>query len=73
MGHIESLSAGITDRDNPTGRELLSDVNPIFNWVRLAQRVPVRITIDQSPADLRLVAGMTCTVIARPSLRKNVK
>jgi len=73
MGHIKSLSAGITDRDNPTGRELLSDVNPIFNWVRLAQRVPVRITIDQSPADLRLVAGMTCTVIARPSLRKNVK
>lgn len=68
-GHIKSLSAGITDRDNPTGRELLSDVNPIFNWVRLAQRVPVRITIDHMPDNLRLVAGMTCTVIALPAVQ----
>ncbi len=66
-GHIRSLSAGITDRDNPTGRELLSDVNPIFNWVRLAQRVPVRISIDHVPDNRRLVAGMTCTVIVRSS------
>ncbi len=66
-GHIRSLSAGITDRDNPTGRELLSDVNPIFNWVRLAQRVPVRISIDHVPDNRRLVAGMTCTVIVKSS------
>jgi RND family efflux transporter MFP subunit len=64
-GHIRSLAAGITDRDNPTGRELLSDVNPVFNWVRLAQRVPVRIAMDHVPEGCRLVAGMTCTVIAR--------
>lgn len=68
-GHIESLSRGISDRDNPTGRELLSDVNPVFNWVRLAQRVPVRIRLDQIPKDVRLAAGMTCTVIARPARR----
>jgi RND family efflux transporter MFP subunit len=67
-GHIESLSSGISDHDNPTGRELLSDVNPIFNWVRLAQRVPVRIRIDNLPKTVRLVAGTTCTVIARPPL-----
>jgi len=67
-GHIESLSSGISDHDNPTGRELLSDVNPIFNWVRLAQRVPVRIKIDQVPRDVQLVAGTTCTVIAQPPL-----
>lgn len=64
-GHIESLSAGITDRDNPTGRELLHDVNPIFNWVRLAQRVPVRVRIDRIPENIPLAAGMTCTVVVK--------
>ncbi len=66
-GHIESFSRGITDHDNPTGHELLSDVNPIFNWVRLAQRIPVRIKIDTIPDTVPLAAGMTCTVIAGDS------
>jgi RND family efflux transporter MFP subunit len=66
QGHIESISRGITDRDAATGRELLADVNPTFNWVRLAQRVPVRIHIDNLPADHRLVAGTTCTVVVKP-------
>lgn len=64
-GHIESMARGISDHDNPTGRELLSDVNPVFNWVRLAQRVPVRIKIDRMPEQVPLAAGMTCTVIVR--------
>jgi multidrug resistance efflux pump len=38
----------------------LAEVNPIFTWVRLAQRVPVRIQLDHVPADVRLVAGQTC-------------
>lgn len=62
-GHIESVAHGITDRDAGTGHELLADVNPTFNWVRLAQRVPVRIHIDQVPPGLELVAGTTCTVV----------
>jgi multidrug resistance efflux pump len=37
-------------------------VNPIFTWVRLAQRVPVTIRINQIPDGVRLVAGMTATV-----------
>lgn len=61
-GHIDSIARGITDRDAGTGRELLADVNPTFNWVRLAQRVPVRISIDAIPAGVALVAGTTCTV-----------
>ncbi|HWT53865.1 MAG TPA: HlyD family secretion protein [Rhodocyclaceae bacterium] len=65
-GHIESISRGITDRDAATGRELLADVNPTFNWVRLAQRVPVRIRIDKLPADRMLIAGTTCTVVVKP-------
>ncbi len=64
-GRIESICRGITDHDNPTGRELLLDVNPIFNWVRLAQRVPVRISIDRIPDGVPLAAGMTCTVIVK--------
>jgi RND family efflux transporter MFP subunit len=63
QGHIESIAHGITDRDANTGRELLADVNPTFNWVRLAQRVPVRIHIDRQPKGVALVAGTTCTVV----------
>jgi multidrug resistance efflux pump len=67
-GHVESISRGIYDRDNPQSRELLADVNPTFNWVRLAQRVPVRISIDSVPADVLLSAGTTCTVVVTPSV-----
>jgi RND family efflux transporter MFP subunit len=63
QGHIESIARGITDRDANLGRELLADVNPTFNWVRLAQRVPVRIHIDDKPKNLDLVAGTSCTVV----------
>ncbi|MCC8405183.1 HlyD family secretion protein [Paraburkholderia sp. MMS20-SJTN17] len=66
QGHVESISRGIYDRDNPQSHELLADVNPTFNWVRLAQRVPVRVKIDSVPADVMLAAGTTCTVIVRP-------
>ncbi|WP_395070911.1 efflux RND transporter periplasmic adaptor subunit [Paraburkholderia silvatlantica] len=65
-GHVESISRGIYDRDNPQSRELLADVNPTFNWVRLAQRVPVRIHIDKVPDDMVLAAGTTCTVVVKP-------
>lgn len=66
QGHVESISRGIYDRDNPQSRELLADVNPTFNWVRLAQRVPVRIRIDQVPDGVVLSAGTTCTVVVQP-------
>lgn len=62
-GHVESIARGITDRDAGTGRELLADVNPTFNWVRLAQRVPVRIRIDKLAPGQTMVAGTSCTVV----------
>lgn len=65
-GHVEGIARGITDRENLTGRELLADVNPTFSWVRLAQRIPVRIRLEQVPADVVLSTGMTCTVIIHP-------
>jgi multidrug resistance efflux pump len=66
-GHVESFAEGITDRDRSTGANMLPNVNPTFNWVRLAQRVPVRIAIDQVPGAVRLVAGQTATVKVLPA------
>ena len=67
-GTVQSIARGITDAGNPTGSDLLSDVNPTFNWVRLAQRVPVRVAIDTDhlPAGTVLAAGMTATLIVHP-------
>lgn len=64
-GHVQSIAAGIEDRERSSGASLLPNVNPTFNWVRLAQRVPVRIALDEPPADMRLVAGRTVTVSVR--------
>jgi RND family efflux transporter MFP subunit len=60
-GRVESIAAGIEDRDRSAGATLLANVNPTFNWVRLAQRVPVRIALDRAEAS-ELVAGATATV-----------
>lgn len=65
-GHVESVARAIVDRDNPVGDELVANVNPSFSWVRLAQRVPVRIKLDAPPGDLRLTAGLTATVVVKP-------
>ncbi|CAJ0994067.1 hypothetical protein [Sodalis praecaptivus] len=59
---MESIAAGIAERDRITCDNLLPSVNPTFNWVRLAQRIPVRVKIDPLPATQRLVAGQTVTV-----------
>jgi RND family efflux transporter MFP subunit len=61
-GHVESIAAGIEDRDRADGANLLANVNPTFNWVRLAQRVPVRIALDDAAQKTALVAGRTATV-----------
>ena len=61
-GHVQSIVAGIEDRDRSSGANLLPNVNPAFSWVRLAQRIPVRIAFDEVPADFRMIAGRTATV-----------
>ncbi|WP_371181681.1 biotin/lipoyl-binding protein [Xanthomonas sacchari] len=67
-GQVEGIARGIADSDNPTGTSLLADVSPTFNWIRLAQRVPVRIRIDPAsvPQGTLLAAGMTATVSVHP-------
>ncbi|MGE8359639.1 efflux RND transporter periplasmic adaptor subunit [Pseudomonas sp.] len=62
QGEVESVSRGITDRNASPDGQLLADVEPTFNWVRLAQRIPVRIKLDTLPEDLPLSAGMTASV-----------
>ena len=66
IGHVESIAGGIEDRDRTDGTNLLANVNPTFSWVRLAQRIPVRIALDHVPEGLRLVAGRTSTVVINP-------
>ena len=61
-GHVESIAYGIEDQNRSTSSDLLAAVNPTFSWVRLAQRIPVRIKLDNVPPDLLLVAGRTATV-----------
>ena len=61
-GRVESIETGIEDRDRGEGANLLANVNPTFNWVRLAQRVPVRVALEHIPANGDLVAGRTATV-----------
>jgi RND family efflux transporter MFP subunit len=61
-GHVESIASGIEDQSRSTSTDLLASVNPTFSWVRLAQRVPVRIKLDNVPEKVRLVTGRTATV-----------
>jgi RND family efflux transporter MFP subunit len=63
-GKVQGLSRAIA---NPTdGRGLLASVDPNFEWIRLAQRIPVRIALENVPPDVHLVAGLSATVVVRP-------
>ncbi|HEY8967272.1 MAG TPA: HlyD family secretion protein [Candidatus Methylacidiphilales bacterium] len=61
-GHVEGVSRGIADLNAAPATEGLANVNPVFTWVRLAQRIPVRVAIDHVPEGVRVVAGLTCTL-----------
>jgi multidrug resistance efflux pump len=65
-GVVAGVARGINVPNAQPDQAGLATVNPIFTWVRLAQRVPVRIRIDQVPNGTRLVAGMTATVQIDP-------
>jgi multidrug resistance efflux pump len=62
QGRVDSIAAGIEDRERGPSSNLLANVNPTFNWVRLAQRIPVRIRLDKLPEDRRLIVGRTASV-----------
>jgi RND family efflux transporter MFP subunit len=69
-GHVKGIARGINVANAQSDASGLASVNPIFTWVRLAQRVPVRLHIDVVPEDVRLVVGMTATVEINPRSQK---
>jgi len=67
QGHVQSIAAGIEDRDRARGNSLLPNIDPSFNWVRLAQRIPVRVVLDEDQqTDIRMVIGRTATLSVLP-------
>ena len=62
-GRVDSIGWGIAQQDGSTGYELLPNVSPTFEWIRLAQRVPVRIHLADIPEDIDLRVGTTCSVL----------
>jgi multidrug resistance efflux pump len=72
-GHVESIAGGIADDQRSNSPNLLAAVNPTFTWVRLAQRIPVRVHVDRMPPGTRLILGRTATVsILVSNLRKDL-
>jgi multidrug resistance efflux pump len=61
-GHVESITRAINVANAQPNGQGVATINPIFTWVRLAQRIPVRIHVDEVPEGIALVAGMTATV-----------
>ncbi|EPJ7087668.1 efflux RND transporter periplasmic adaptor subunit [Citrobacter amalonaticus] len=62
QGHVSSIGRAIYDQSVESDSGLVPDIKPNVPWVRLAQRVPVRIEFDQVPRDVTLVSGTTCSV-----------
>lgn len=66
IGHVDSISGGIADDQRGNSPNLLPTVNATFTWVRLAQRIPVRVQVDHMPLGTRLILGRTATVTIVP-------
>ena len=61
-GHVESIAGAIEDREREASGLMLANINPTFSWVRLAQRIPVRVLLDAVPAGVNVLPGRTATV-----------
>ena len=68
IGHVASVTRGIGVPDAAAGTQGLPNVNPVYTWVRLAQRVPVRIAIDYVPPGIPLVSGLSATVTIKEEI-----
>ena len=60
---VDSIGWGIAQQDGSTGFELLPTISPTFEWIRLAQRVPVRVHLADVPKQIQLRVGTTCSVL----------
>jgi multidrug resistance efflux pump len=70
-GRVDSIAGGIEDRDRTEGANLMASVNPTFAWVRLAQRVPVRVALAGGPDTASLIVGRTATVTVHSGPRQD--
>ena len=70
-GQVDSIGWGIAQQDGSTGPELLPSISPTFEWIRLAQRVPVRIHLTNVPDTIQLRVGTTCSVLVMASSGEN--
>ena len=68
-GTVESLGWGIAPSDGNTGANLLPSIKPVFQWIRLAQRIPVRIKLDKVPGEVELRFGLTASVMVMDESR----
>ena len=65
-GRVESIAWGIAPRDGNPGINMLPSIQPVFQWIRLAQRIPVRIKLDKPlPKGVVLRVGMSATVLVK--------
>jgi multidrug resistance efflux pump len=64
-GIVDSLGWGIYQQDGSTAGNLLPRISPTFEWIRLAQRIPVRIRLIEVPEDIKMRIGTTCSVLVR--------
>ena len=62
-GKVESIAWGISHSDGNPGNNLLPSVKPVFQWIRLAQRIPVRVKLDKVPDSVKLRFGLTASVM----------
>jgi multidrug resistance efflux pump len=69
IGHVTTITRGVSVSNAAAGAQGLPNVDPVYTWVRLAQRVPVRIAIDSVSPGMPLVSGMTGTVTLREESR----
>ncbi|QJU57729.1 efflux RND transporter periplasmic adaptor subunit [Sphingomonas sp. AP4-R1] len=69
-GRVDSIAAGINDSERSDTANLLPNVNPTFNWVRLAQRIPVRVKLDHVPPGVALIVGRTATVTVDSGMKR---
>ena len=65
IGQVGSIGWGIAQQDGSTGEKLLPNISPTFEWIRLAQRVPVRIHLTELPEGIELRVGTTASVLVR--------
>lgn len=72
-GRVISMSKGIANRNNNPGFQGLQDVNPVDAWVRLAQRIPVIVQLEEMPKGIPLVAGMTASVAVGEAAQETLK